>query len=449
MRLILICIIALRVSRAFADTDPIGLVALQRCEPGLTGCGVPVAQVEVSSPGWQANPAAIGHCLAPMAWTCSTGSVTNFPNALGSESGHANEVARHFFGIAPAVGQMENYEVGYFANNIIPNQLPIAAKIVNQSFTYFARNMGVDQRYDNYAARYNVLFVSGAGNDGWVRSPSTAYNSISVGAYGGTSSIGPATDGRSKPDITAPASVTSYSTPQVAGAAALLMQAGATDIRLLKALLLNGAQKPAGWTNSPTCPLDQRYGAGMLNVYNALANFRSGQYSVASVIHARRGWDIGTIGSNEVRQYTIEIRGSNITATLIWLRNYGCANISDLNLLLRSETGELIAGSTSTLDNVEHLHVSNLTPGRYILEVVSVNGAETYGFAFDCGPGSPPRLKPWALMGEPAQRYLIESSLDLRTWTPWMTNRTSNAGTFDFSPGDTGAKRFFRAIELP
>ena len=53
---------------------------------------------------------------------------------------------------------------------------------------------------------------------------------------------------------------TSFSTPQVAGAAAVLMQAGlrgdggsdtnaAADIRTVKALLFNGAVKPADWTN--------------------------------------------------------------------------------------------------------------------------------------------------------------------------------------------------------
>jgi subtilisin family serine protease len=86
--------------------------------------------------------------------------------------------------------------------------------------------------------------------------PAHRYNCISVGAYGGGSSIGPTLDnGRAKPDITAPAGETSFSTPHVAGAAAVLMQAGlrgdgggdtnsAADIRTVKALLLNGASSP-------------------------------------------------------------------------------------------------------------------------------------------------------------------------------------------------------------
>ena len=429
MRLALAWVIAVCASSTWAQFDP-----------NLTGAGIPVAQVEASAPGWQANPAAVNSSACRMTWSCGTGCATNFPNSLGDESGHANEVGRLIFKTAPGIRQLDNYEVSYFTGSIIPNELPICAKIVNQSFTYFARNMRVDQNYDNYAAKYNVLFVSGAGNSGWVRSPSTAYNSISVGAYGGASSIGPATDGRCKPDITAAAVATSYSTPQVSGAAALLMQAGATDIRLVKALLLNGADKPADWTNAPSAPLDQRYGAGILNVTNSWRQFRGG---------ARRGWDLTTIGSNEVRQYAFEVRNAPITATLVWLRNHGCANINNLDLAIRSEAGELVAASRSALDNVEHLHLRNLPPGRYSLEVLAVTGPETYAVAFDFGPSSPPRLTPWTLTGEPNQGYAIESTVDFRTWTPWATNTTSAAGTFDFSPGTDALKRFFRAVEIP
>ncbi len=447
MRLGLICAIALPTLSALADEDTAGVAMVRRFEPALTGAGVPVAQVEASAPGWQANPAAVGVSQCHMTWISGSGSATNFPNELGSESGHADEVGRLFFNIAPGANRLENYEAGYFVNSIIPNLLPINARIINQSFAYFARNTRIDRLYDDYAAKYNVLFVSGAGNGGWVGSPGTAYNNISVGAYGGASSVGPASDGRCKPDITTPASATSFSTPQVSGVAALLMQAGASDIRLLKALLLNGADKPSDWTNAPASPLDARYGAGLLNAFNSWRQFRAGRQN-AGTITSRRGWDLATISSSEVKQYVLDNRASAITATLVWLRNYGCTNISNLNLTLRSETGELVAASTSTLDNVEHLYLRNLAPGRYILEV-SGNASETYALAFDSGPSTPPRLQPWSLTGEPNQRYLIESSVDLRNWTPWVTNTTSADGTFDFTPVTNEPVRFFRAIELP
>lgn len=429
------------VTPALANLDTIGVTALRHCDPTLTGTGVPVAQVEASAPGWQANPS-----MSPqMTWTCMQGSTTNFPNTLGAESWHANEVGRLFFstacGVAPAVTQMDNYEFSYFTGHIIPNQIPIAAKVVNQSFAYFSRSTRVDQEYDNYAARYNVLFVSGAGNGGAPKSPGTAYNGLSVAAYGGLSSFGPSTDQRSKPDITAPGTHTSYSTPLVSGAAALLHQAGVTDIRLLKALLLNGAQKPPYWTNSATAPLDHRYGAGVLNVFNSWRQLRGGRYSDLT---ARRGWDIAT----GTRRYLFDARAGTLTATLIWLRQSGCSNINNLDLSLLTESGELLAASTSTVDNVEHLHLPALPAGRYLLEV-SGAADETYALAFDFGPSQPPRFDGWTLTGEPNQRYVIQSTTDLCTWTPFLTNSTSAFGSFDFNPQYDGASRFFRALELP
>lgn len=439
MRFLLACAIGAYASRAFADADVIGITAVRQFDPTLTGTGVPLAQVEASDPGWQANPNVVNPLACQMSWVCGSGCSTNFPNALGTESGHADEVSRLCFGVAPGITQLDNYEAAYFTSGVIPNELPITARIVNQSFAYFARNTRVDQQYDNYAAKYNVLFVSGAGNSGWVRSPGTAYNGISVAAYGGSSSVGPSTDGRCKPDITAPGTMTSFSTPLVSGAAALLMQAGATDIRLIKALLLNGAQKPVDWTNCPASPLDARYGAGILNVFNSWSQFRKG---------TRRGWDLTTIASNEVRRYALNVRPSAFTATLVWMRHYGCTNISNLDMRFRNVDNELIARSESTLDNVEHIYLPNLASGSYTLEVSSA-AEETYAVVFDFGPSIPPRLSGWTLTGEPNQRYLIETTTDFRLWIPWLTNTTSSAGIFEFAPDIDASARFFRAVELP
>ena len=137
--------------------------------------------------------------------------------------------------------------------------------------------------------KYNTLFVSAVNNQYSVSPPGTSYNCIGVGAYGGSSSVGPTLDnGRAKPDIVAPASETSYSTPLVAGAAAVLMQSGlrgdggsdtnsAADIRTVKALLLNGAVKPSDWTNTAPSPLDFHYGAGVLNVFNSYEQLAGGK----------------------------------------------------------------------------------------------------------------------------------------------------------------------------
>jgi hypothetical protein len=168
---------------------------------------------------------------------------------------------------------VDNYEAGYFYNSIIANRTAIGAKVVNQSFI-FSTSSAADQRainavYDRYAVMYNTIFVSGVGNGGSPNAPATAYNGIAVAAFGGASSVGPTTEttpGRSKPDITAPAGATSFSTPQVAGAAAILVQAAnrddagpttsthASDARTVKAILLNSATKPSDWFHTTTSP---------------------------------------------------------------------------------------------------------------------------------------------------------------------------------------------------
>jgi len=52
----------------------------------------------------------------------------------------------------------------------------------------------------------------------------------------------------------------------------------AFDMRTIKALLLNGAVKPLGWTNSNSSPLDARYGAGVVNVFNAYEQLAGGKH---------------------------------------------------------------------------------------------------------------------------------------------------------------------------
>ncbi len=225
---------------------------------------------------------------------------TTSRTASAQESSHADTVGDIFYGdndtsnpegVAPGVSKIYNYEADLLRQQHRQRtNTPIPAQIVNQSFVADtgdnAEQAEVEQSYDDYAAFNNTLFISGVGNGGPVSSPGSSYNGIGVAAYGGASSTGPTYDGRSKPDITAPASATSFSTPQVAGAAAILLQAAdrgdagagtesdASDSRVLKALLLNGAVKPQGWTNTPTAPLDTRYGAGILNVYNSYMNLQ-------------------------------------------------------------------------------------------------------------------------------------------------------------------------------
>src|SRR3989442_1688197 len=262
--------------------DPVGVIFLRSLDSSLTGSGVSVIQAEapVSGTSWEVSPLAVGQPGSLFTWI--SGTATNaaiFPNSSGTESGHADEVGNDFYGtaagVAPGVAHIDNYEAGFFYSSRVQSLTAISGKIVNQSFIFVGPTTTYDQNYDNYAARFGTLFVNGAGNSGTVSAPATCYNGLGVAAYGGSSATGPTADGRSKPDITAPASLTSFSTPLVAGAAVILLQAAnrddggpspasrAGDIRTLKALLLNGAEKPADWPHVAPAPLDTRYGAGV------------------------------------------------------------------------------------------------------------------------------------------------------------------------------------------
>jgi hypothetical protein len=307
--------------------------------------------------------------------------------------------------------------------------------VVNESYTFGSvpsdEQQAVDTAYDNYSAQYNTLFVSAANNSGPVSPPGTDYNCISVGAYAnGTyaSSIGPTIDnGRCKPDITAPAGYTSTSTPLVSGAAALLIQAArrgdggsdtnsASDIRAIKALLLNGAVKPADWTNANSSPLDARYGAGVVNVLNSYEQLAGGKNScilsttaaldgahpptgATGTIGVLSGWDFSTnnssASSDATRHYYFNVTNNlnsaqfTATATLVWNRHKSETNINDLNLYLYNcVNSNLVACSTSLVDNVEHIFVPQLAQGRYDLQVwkaggITVTTNEAYALAFE------------------------------------------------------------------
>src|SRR5204863_8815642 len=76
--------------------------------------------------------------------------------------------------------------------------------------------------------------------------------------------------------------------------------------------------------------------------------------------------------------------------TLAWNRNptAGQTGINKLYLYLYATgLGTLIASSVSTVDNVQHLFVNNLAPGRYDVQVLKVGGSlsnatETYALAY-------------------------------------------------------------------
>jgi len=362
-------------------------------------------------------------------------------------SGHANTVANGYYdintGVATDVESVLVFEANTFLNSFLVNQInnelilgsDIGVNIINQSFVFGEASDFLDQYYDFYAAQHSTLFVNGLNNGSStaIPSPATSYNGISVGREDLNHSIGP-TDGRSKPDIIATGTATSFATPYVSGSAAALMEAAnsshggigsedsASDIRTIKALLLNGAVKDSSWSHTDTRPLDSRRGAGLLNINDSHLQLEGGQHTATesssvtidinyppsgtlptSNIASPIGWNFSTItnstqGPNQntdrVDNYYFDIPTGtsplyDVRATLVWLRQVNQSKINNLDLILYdTATGSVVEQSISTVDNVEHIYTTDLPAGRYLLQVIKrttdrVSASEDYALAFN------------------------------------------------------------------
>ncbi len=404
---LLLCLVATAAQASNLDT--IGVTLLRQVTTNLNGAGVRVGQVEAQltppparSVGMhpaQTSPA-VNLPVSHFSYHSNT-TATTFPNSLGVEAAHADTVAQFFYGlpmgVATNVSHIDNYEGDYFIGVTIPNLTAITNKIVNQSFiANISQQVQVNTNYDNYAAMHGTLFISGVGDSGNVNPPATCYNGIGVAAYGGASSIGPTTDNkRSKPDLTAPADATSDSTPLVAGAAAILLQAGlrgdggsdtnsAADARTLRVLLLNGAIKPTDWTNGSAVPLDQRYGAGVLNVFESYKQLAGGKHAFIATssvavggahpptgstnnVSSLFGWDLNTDTSSStndtVNHYYFNLpagstRGAfTATATLVWNRQQNKTAINEVDLYLYEYSRDQPDRPQQQLDRQRQTHL--------------------------------------------------------------------------------------------
>ncbi len=178
--------------------------------------------------------------------------------------------------------------------------------------------------------------------------------------------------------------------------------------------------KPAGWTNSSSFPLDARYGAGVVNVFNSYRQLTGGKHGsiVSQLITAGAahpptgatgtepvlsGWDFTTNTSSAspamdaVSHYYFNV-SNNVAGcdlhrppppsfgTVTWVR----PAINSLNLFLYNcANSNLVACSTSLVDNVEHIYQTNLPQGRYDLQVWKAGGpgiitnAEPCALAFE------------------------------------------------------------------
>jgi hypothetical protein len=351
---------------------------------------------------------------------------------------------------------------------------------------------------------------------------------------------GPTLDGRCKPDILGNGATNcitpssswregfpvaygyegnSFAGPFVTGAAVQMVGYAKKhglnrDHRLLKALLMNSGVKAldvdgAPWSNSPTVPMDYQQGTGILNLQRVYAMYSAGQQKGAAAVP---GYDFATVygtntpgafllgESNGIVSYMLgspTVSTADLDVTLAWDRHTYWSDVngdgkidagdtfyvntntdaqSILNLVLFRD-GQMVAESISAIDTIQYLHLTNLTPGTYQLNVerLSVPTAgtsEPYGLAWyssvpwtnvpptltslsaSLGAGNMANVRFQLATGQ-AGNFELQSSSSLSApivWTPAPGVGWTQTGpnTFEASvPIVAGGPRFFRIIALP
>ncbi len=290
---------------------------------------------------------------------------------------------------------------------------------------------GIEQvlrRVDYQIDTRDVVMAVGVNNGEESQIPAalaSAYNVIAVGSINGRSSRGTTRldgVGRSKPDIVAPGGMTSFTTPAVAAAAAMLIEAGevldehadlAQRSEVIKAILMAGATKPDSWEQRAGRPLADQMGAGLLNIDNALKILQSGAMALpdhpavdlseaaeAEVEEARIvrrfGWAVDSLERHQSRRITLkanrllgpisimlvwnrqirgEVVGPPFSTRPVWLPRPLLSDVDIKLLALPDEeagpeaAATVYAESSSRVDNVEHLYIEALPPGEYELVI--------------------------------------------------------------------------------
>ena len=265
-------------------------------------------------------------------------------------------------------------------------------------------------------------------------------SSILTAFYGGqtggnNTGLTGSTNGGTQTNVYSSVNGTSFSAPLVSAGAALLISKAKTDMpsnnearesMVVKALLMNGASKPTGWSNgqvtlsgviTTTQGMDYSMGAGMMNLAATYTNQVLGTTGVLgtnSVLDnvSPIGWDYGGIrlSGNNTYSMTSMLENSSFSATLAWMRQVttvistgaNAVDIAQANLDLEiwslNPNGSLlnmIATSKSTYNTAEHLSFQLPTNGYYSVRVVFPNNTfdnfgswgisnnvQTYGLAW-------------------------------------------------------------------
>jgi hypothetical protein len=421
------------VTPVFADwRSEIGFTRLQ----ALAGGALPTAPSQGLTQAEGVN--ASGYYAPNTASSLFSNKTFAFKSGPSGTSNHANHVAENFYGgnsLLPGSAAVDLYNAddwigsGFlrFATNSAP--LVETRAVQNHSWIYTPSvTPPVPALTEEQVAEFNMRLDFAINRDGFSCVVGTnndipnplpqwlvqSYHTISVGRDDGYHAAGVTAHdgaGRVKPDIVAPSAApeyaTSWTTPMVASAAGLLhaglsaaphSRGGADLPRVTKALLLASATKDTvpNWDNTTTRPLDERYGAGELNIHHAWLALSAGRKSSGNTTHGIRGWAAESVNGNSSKTWFFTIPAGPVStpfcAALTWHRTVSdglpllpwgnlSASLTDFDMRLHQASGftvgSQIAESASAVDNVELIHQPALAPGSYAIVVQNYSGANT------------------------------------------------------------------------
>ena len=336
---------------------------------------------------------------------------------------------------------------------------------------FSAGNNATDQNGNPYSpplnhvagigAGWNTLTVGSLGGN-VVGNPGASYaQRSSFSSYGPNNYYNPATgtivaNVRAAVDIAAPGEEivaegktfgsfsavagTSFAAPITAAVGGLLTDVAlasnytnATDSRVLASIMMNAADKNAGWTNNAslvdgvsvtTQGLDWQTGAGKLNADRAFTQLTAGTKDLPGLgggVAGNLGWDLGSVSEGFTTDYALGSlaagstfdamlrwdAGFTVTATATTLTSVSYAYLSNLRLELYSGTS-LVAYSDSAYNNTEHIHTTIDSLGLYTMRVrwmgenydfVNHANSETYGLAWNGTAGAVPEPTTLAALG--------------------------------------------------